>query len=110
MGLADHKFGWVLKLDTGNLGDEIQSIAARRFIPSIDIVIDRERPDLPLYSEAMPIKAIINGWFAHRPEFWPPHPSIMPLITSFHLSRELTTKNANGIFPPDAILAGNSLE
>jgi hypothetical protein len=71
---------------TTNLGDEIQTIAALRFLPRVDAWVDRERLDE--FSSSTPHKIILNGWFLHRPEHWPPSQCLRPLIISFHLTRE----------------------
>lgn len=70
----------------GNLGDAIQSIAAQQYLPMVDAWVDRERLDEFRRSDSH--KIILNGWFLHRPEHWPPSETLRPLITSFHLTRE----------------------
>jgi hypothetical protein len=100
----------LLKFDgTQNLGDEIQSIAAKRFLPRIDAWVDRERLDE--FRASKPHKIILNGWFLHRPEHWPPSTSLHPLIISFHLTREIVPgSNISKIAPSDTVLKGNGLE
>ena len=46
-----------------NVGDDIQSIAARRFLPKVDRYIDRDRLDLldNVETRANTIKSIMNG-------------------------------------------------
>lgn len=66
-----------------NLGDYIQSLAARQYFQTIDTFLDRESMDQ--YSGA-PLKAILNGWFMHEPEHWPPSPEILPHFVSFHIN------------------------
>ena len=66
-----------------NLGDYIQSIATRQFLPRVDVLIDREQ--MSNY-EGAPVKMIINGWFMTNPKNWPPKETIHPLITSFHIN------------------------
>lgn len=66
----------------GNLGDAIQSLAASRFLPGASQHIDRET--ISQAQLAGPVKIILNGWFMHEPGFWPPHPSIQPLLISMH--------------------------
>ncbi len=43
--MNDTEFG-ILKYSNYNIGDEIQSLAAGRFIPHINYYINRERTDL----------------------------------------------------------------
>jgi hypothetical protein len=70
-----------------NLGDEIQTIAAMKFLPRIDAWVARERLDE--FSSDVPHKIILNGWFLHCPQHWPPSGALDPLIISFHLTREV---------------------
>jgi len=78
------RFG-LLSYQTENLGDEIQSLAARKFLPRVDRYIDREQ--LNEGSPAGdPLKLVMNGWFCHRPEKWPPAPFIEPLLISMHIT------------------------
>jgi hypothetical protein len=76
----------VLKYDgSGNIGDEIQTIAAEQFLPHIDLRIDRDT----LATANVPEQTllILNGWFAGDPVgSFPPAPSIDPIIYSFHIN------------------------
>ena len=53
------KFGIVLHQETANIGDDIQAYAASRFLPQIDVVLDREHIDVMVCDE--PVAAIMNG-------------------------------------------------
>lgn len=77
-------YGLLAYSPTLNLGDHVQSIAARRFLPRVDRVVERER--LHDAADAGPLKVIMNGWWMHRPEHWPPPPNIVPLFVSFHVT------------------------
>jgi len=76
-----------------NIGDYVQSIAARQFLPTVDYYLDRERLNEPVGDE---VRLIMNGWFMHRPENWPPSFEIKPLFVAFHLNKlvekEMLTK------------------
>lgn len=78
-----HKYG-LLKYTTNNIGDEIQSIAARQFLPRVDSYVDRDEPNN--FTSAEKIKLIMNGWFILYPENWPPSQAIEPLFISFHIT------------------------
>lgn len=73
----------VYHTDERNIGDYIQSIAAKRFLPKVDKYISRE--GLKSYVDE-PTAIILNGWFMHNPEEWPPSDNVIPLIISFHIS------------------------
>jgi hypothetical protein len=66
-----------------NVGDYIQALAARQFLPRVDAILNRET--LQAYS-GPPLKVIMNGWFMHHPQNWPPSSDILPLFLSFHLT------------------------
>jgi hypothetical protein len=94
--------------NTTNLGDEIQSLAARQFLPSVDLLVDRER----LHTEGETgrrHRIILNGWFMHRPEHWPPHHLLKPLITSWHLSDEIFVQNVFRQRALDVLLSSENL-
>jgi hypothetical protein len=93
------RFGLLAYNDTNNLGDEIQSIAARQFLPAIDYYVDREALDAFAPAPDQEVRMILNGWFCHRPERWPPSPSIRPLLISFHVSE--TRGMWSGLRPTD---------
>ena len=76
----------LLSYHTSNLGDFIQSLAAYRFLPTVDRYIDREALDDAGPIEGEPVKLIMNGWFCHRPDRWPPSPFINPLLISVHIT------------------------
>lgn len=65
-----------------NIGDYIQAIAAKQFMKSEDFV---DRDELKVY-KGLPCRLIMNGWFMHRPDMFPPSNSIDPLVTSFHIT------------------------
>lgn len=81
--------------DTYNIGDYIQSIAAKDYLPHIDELINRE--NLNNYQGDL-IKTIMNGWFLHCLDNWPPSDKVIPLFISFHLSPfaiEILNKDSN---------------
>ncbi len=68
---------------TMNIGDYIQALAAGQFFDRIDALVERERLD---EWSGGPVKMIMNGWYMHHPEHWPPSSDIRPLFVSFHLN------------------------
>ncbi|MGH7003240.1 MAG: polysaccharide pyruvyl transferase family protein [Alphaproteobacteria bacterium] len=82
------KFGLLSYKGTFNLGDEIQSLAARRLLPRVDSYLDRDDLSGAFAGDGEPTALIVHGWMSHTPENWPPQPAIRPLLTSLHLARE----------------------
>jgi hypothetical protein len=66
-----------------NIGDYIQSLAAKQFLPQIDCYVNREK--LADY-DGNTVKMIMNGWFTHNIHNWIPNENIDPLFVSFHLN------------------------
>lgn len=77
-------YGLLIHGPSGNLGDAVQSLAARRFLPRVDRLVERER--LGDIAAAGPVKVIMNGWWMKCPEHWPPPPNVIPLFVSFHVT------------------------
>lgn len=97
----NRKFGLLVYKNTYNLGDEIQSLAARQFLPSVDYHLDRDVfPQEGEFEES--VKVILNGWFLHLRQgtHWPPPSQINPLLTSLHITPE-----AQGLLLSDAGVA-----
>jgi hypothetical protein len=102
-------FGLLTHVGTNNLGDEIQSLAARRFLPRVDRMIPRE--DLPSDPGVEGrIRVILNGWFLHNPRRWPPHEKIVPLLTSIHLAQHRSRRWAWLPSPAKILLARKNID
>nr|WP_320117901.1 polysaccharide pyruvyl transferase family protein [uncultured Marinifilum sp.] len=83
------KFGLLVYWDNvRNIGEYIQSLAQVPFLPKVDKFLNKETLS-EFHGEEH--KLILNGWFMHYPENWPPSKSINPLFVSFHISPK--TKN-----------------
>lgn len=93
MGCQMTRYG-LYSYTTENIGDEIQSVAARRFLPHVDAYIDRDEVGewvCPFAGE--PVKLIANGWYMRDPFSWPPRePSLEPLLISIYIEQ-------NGVGP-----------
>ncbi|HKZ34258.1 MAG TPA: polysaccharide pyruvyl transferase family protein [Patescibacteria group bacterium] len=86
---SDIKYGLVIA-PTMNLGDDVQTLAQKQYLPKVDYFINRERlnfvhEDIPTQDK---IKIILSGWFLHNVDNWPPSPTIDPLFISFHIHDE----------------------
>jgi Polysaccharide pyruvyl transferase len=66
-----------------NVGDNVQSLAAKQYLPQVDTFLNRER--LADY-KGEKIKLIMNGWFTHNIHNWVPNENIEPLFVSFHIN------------------------
>ncbi|HEY0091991.1 MAG TPA: hypothetical protein VGB43_05830, partial [Flavobacterium sp.] len=66
-----------------NVGDNIQSLAAKQYLPRVDSFLSRET--LADY-DGDKIKLIMNGWFTHNVHNWVPSENINPLFVSFHIN------------------------
>ncbi|HEL2361839.1 TPA: polysaccharide pyruvyl transferase family protein [Streptococcus suis] len=77
----------LLCYSTGNIGDEIQSVAAERFLPQVDYYLNRDYlHDFIADSTDEEIKLIMNGWYSHHPQNFPlKHPQIHPLLISMYI-------------------------
>lgn len=73
-----------------NIGDYIQALASSQFLPQVDGFIDRDE-ELKDY-DGVPCKVIMNGWFMHSPQNWPPSKLIDPLFIAFHLNSGIKEK------------------
>jgi len=76
----------LLAVSTGsqvNIGDYIQALASAQFLPHVDGFIQRE--ELKEYSSEE-CKVIMNGWYMHHPEQWPPSNKIQPLFVAIHFN------------------------
>lgn len=87
LSVSKHK-----KVSEINIGDYIQALASSQYYPQIDGFLDRDE-DLKDYN-GEPCKMIMNGWYMHDTQNWPPTNKITPLFVAFHLNilaqKELT--------------------
>lgn len=82
------KFGLIFCKTTDNIGDDIQSYAASRFLPQIDYFIDREMLDsFAGAKDNQKVAVIMNAWYMYTKINWPPSPYIYPLFISIHIAQ-----------------------
>lgn len=72
-----------------NIGDYVQALAAAQFLPSIDGFVNRE--ELSQY-DGEECVVIMNGWYMHNPNNWPPSKKIRPVFLSFHINKRAAGK------------------
>ena len=83
------KFG-IFAYNSYNIGDEIQSLAASRFLPKIDYLINREKTNsFSPHSSQEEVKVIMNAWYMWRPKNFPPSKYINPLFVSTCFSKQI---------------------
>ena len=82
------KYGLLYFKETANIGDDIQTYAAKRFLPRVDYWIDRENLNCFVPDKKELVSVIMNSWYIHNKAAWPPSPYINPLITSAHFTTE----------------------
>jgi len=92
---AKNPLGYITN-STTNIGDDIQSIAAKRFLKDQGVSVDREFVGEFKYNKK--IKTIISGWFMHDKHgywdlakpfpviSWPPASVIDPFFISIHFT------------------------
>lgn len=68
-----------------NIGDYVQSLAARQFLPKGEKIVYLKRDHLNSY-DGEELKLIMNGWFSHIPENFLPSDKIQTLFIAFHLN------------------------
>lgn len=77
-----------------NIGDEIQSIAAQRFLPQIDYYIFREQLSNFVASEKT--KLIMNSWYMWKPQNFPPKECVDPLLISMYFNPDCRKRILTG--------------
>lgn len=80
------KYGLLVFEKTRNIGDDIQSYVAMKYLPRIDYYVDRENLDSFMPNSMEKVAVIMNGWFIHYSLNWPPSPYIKPLPVSMHFT------------------------
>ncbi|MEI6137654.1 MAG: polysaccharide pyruvyl transferase family protein [Mariniphaga sp.] len=85
---------------SGNLGDQIQSLACEQFLTKIDKRFDRDA--LKEVTEEEKYMTIMQGWFSHTPErCFPPSASIVPVFYGFHIANQ--NDNINHFLNPASV-------
>lgn len=81
---TDDKFA-AIKYSSHNIGDEVQSIAAMRFMPHIDYYVQRERVGSFESKDHEKVKMIMNAWWMWEYKNFPPSNDIDPLLISMYI-------------------------
>jgi len=99
------KFCLINYSNTANLGDEIQSLAVKQFLPRVDCHVDREQLHQVSAETGEQYWIIMNGWYCHKPENWPPSPALRPLPISIHISPDCGGAGGVGLRAGDILLS-----
>lgn len=71
--------------NTKNIGDYMQSLAAKQFLPDDFVYVEKET--IASFTSDEQVKVIMNGWYMWHPENWPPkEEKLIPLLTSMHFT------------------------
>ena len=81
------KYGLLYYKDTDNIGDDIQSYAAARFLPRIDYMIDRENIESFVPEKKEYVYTIMNAWYIHDNYNFNFSPYIYPLFVSMFFKK-----------------------
>jgi len=73
-----------LMYSTSNIGDNFQTIAAEQYLPLVNKKVNRDNLNQVVESDRFVL--IMNGWYTHIPENWPPSESIIPVFIGFHIA------------------------
>lgn len=74
-----------------NLGDVLQGIVAKKFLPSDAEVVDRENlASIDMHNSGY---FIANGWYMHNFDNFPPPENVIPLYLSVHIASSQLLKN-----------------
>jgi len=90
--MKNKKYGLIVFDKSQNLGDDIQSYAATRYLPYIDYYIEREKLNEFVSDDGEVVNVIMNGWYMHDICSMPPSPFINPIFISTHFTDHLYNK------------------
>jgi hypothetical protein len=80
------KYYYQVEGDTrNNIGDVLQGMVAKAFLPTDARVADRE--DLAHLDKSEPGFLIANGWYMHSFDNFPPPENVKPLYVSMHIAK-----------------------
>lgn len=88
--IADKDFAYgLLKYSSTNIGDEVQCIAAMRFLPQIDEYVHRDRINRFRPKSGKMTKLIMNAWWLQNIKGFPPSKYIKPLMISMYVRHNM---------------------
>lgn len=81
------KYGILLN-NTFNIGDDLQSVASARFLPTIDYYPFKEQLSSFKSDNHEKVKVIMNSWYMWRPDHMPASNDIDPLLISMCFAQQ----------------------
>lgn len=86
--------GGAIIYDSTNVGDEIQTLAQLTHLPETSgaDVVPCHREYLNTISAPARLVLMMNGWFTHMGQNWPPSDKVNPVFVGFHASNPDLTK------------------
>jgi len=75
-----------------NIGDVLQGMVAKAFLPADSLVADRE--DLASIDKNQPGFLVANGWYMHSFDKFPPPANVTPLYLSVHVANSALFQRA----------------
>ena len=80
------KYGIIMYKDTENIGDDVQTYVAEKYLPQVDYIIDRDNVTSFIPNEKEYVATIMNAWWMNLKFNWPPSPYIYPKMISMHFT------------------------
>lgn len=80
------KYGLIMYKDTENIGDDVQTYVAEKYLPRVDYIIDRDNVTSFVPEEKEYVATIMNAWWMNQKFNWPPSPYIYPKMISMHFT------------------------
>lgn len=74
-----------------NIGDVLQGMVAKRFLPNTSHIADREA--LSNIDTTSPSLLLANGWYMHSFDNFPPPPNVTPIYISVHIAQSKLLNN-----------------
>lgn len=87
------KYGLVVNMKARNIGDDVQSYAIAKQMPSVDYVINREAMDVFKSKGNEQVAVVMAAWFLFNKGNWPPAKNIIPKFVGFHYTDRMLARH-----------------
>ena len=82
----------ILAYNSANIGDEIQTVAQMRFVPTVEAHVYREVINKFESKDGKKVKLMTNAWWMKNATNFPPTECIDPLLISMHIRPAIKKK------------------